>query len=121
MQYGTRHILDQLKNSGRTPFESLLICGGLRKNQLFVETNAEACNLPVLVPVESEMVLVGSAMLGACAANYFPSLESASKGMASGCDVIWPNPTVRDYHERKYSVFRQLIEDQLKYKQIMQS
>lgn len=113
--------MDQLKDSGRTPFHSLLICGGLRKSQLFVETHAEACALPVLIPDESEMVLVGSAMLGACAAEFFPSLEFASKSMASRCEVVRPNPTLRDYHERKYKVFRQLIQDQLKYKQIMQS
>lgn len=96
------------------------MCGGLRKNPLFVRTHAEACNLPVLVPHESETMLVGAAMLGACAAKIFPSLESASTGMASKCDVIHPNSTLRSYHERKYKVFRQLIEDQLKYKQIMQ-
>lgn len=119
LQYGTRHILDQLKDSGRNPFHSLLICGGLRKSQLFVETHAEACALPVLVPDESEMVLVGSAMLAACAANVFPSLESASSGMASRCKVVHPNSTLRDYHERKYKVFRQLVDDQHKYKRIM--
>lgn len=113
--------MDQLKDSGRKPFQSLLICGGLRKSRLYVETHAEACGLPVLVPREEEMVLVGSAMLGACAAKSFPSLESASKGMASRCDVVQPNPALRDYHDRKYKVFRHMVEDQLKYKQIMQS
>lgn len=118
-QYGTRHILDQLKDSGRKSFHSLLICGGLRKNQLFVETHAEACAMPVLIPDEGEMVLIGSAMLAACAAKVFPSLEVASKEMSSRCEVVRPNPTLRDYHERKYTVFRQMISDQMKYKQIM--
>ncbi|XP_031633849.1 FGGY carbohydrate kinase domain-containing protein [Contarinia nasturtii] len=119
LSYGTRHILDQLKDSGRKPFHSLLICGGLRKNQLFVETHAEACVMPVLIPDEGEMVLVGSAMLAACAAKVFPSLEVASKEMASRCEVVWPNPALRDYHERKYKIFRQMITDQMKYKEIM--
>lgn len=113
--------MDQLNDSGRIPFRSLLICGGLRKSQLFVETHAEACNLPVLVPDESEMVLVGSAMLASCAAKSFSTLQAASKGMASKCDVVWPTPSLREYHDRKYKVFRHLIEDQLKYKQIMYS
>lgn len=110
-----------MKDSGRKPFHSLLICGGLRKNALFVETHAEACALPVLVPEESEMVLVGSAMLGACAAKFYPSLELASRGMASSCEAVHPNPAIHDYHERKYKVFRQMVEDQLKYKRIMHS
>ena len=86
-----------------------------------METHAEACALPVLVPKESEMVLVGSAMLAACAAKVFPSLEAASKGMSSRCDVVRPNPALRDYHERKYKIFRRMVEDQLKYKEIMNS
>lgn len=77
--------------------------------------------MPVLVPEESEMVLVGSAMLGACAAKFYPSLESASKGMASSCDAVHPNPDILDFHERKYKVFRQMVQDQFKYKHIMHS
>lgn len=67
------------------------------------------------------MVLVGSAMLAACASNVFPCLEAASRGMASQCKVVWPNPALHEFHERKYKVFRQMVEDQIKYKQIMYS
>lgn len=112
--------MDQLKDSGRKPFHSLLICGGLRKNALFVETLAEACAMPVLVPNESEMVLVGSAMLAACAAKYYPTLEAASKAMASSCEAVHPNINNRNFHEKKYRVFRQMVEDQFKYRKIME-
>lgn len=120
-QYGTRHILDQLIESGRQQFQSLLICGGLRKSRLYVETHAEVLGIPVLVPDEEEMVLVGSAMLAACAAEVFPTLEHASKAMASRCQVIHPTATLNHYHQRKYKVFRQMVQDQLKYRDIMHS
>lgn len=74
-QYGTRHILDSLKLQGRPEFETLLMCGGLSKNPLFIQTHAEICDLPVLCPNEKEMVLVGAAILGACAAKFYPDLE----------------------------------------------
>lgn len=77
-QYGTRHIIDSLKRQGRPDFETLLICGGLSKNPFFIQTHAEACNLPVLCPNEKEMVLVGAAILGACAAKFYPDLEVRS-------------------------------------------
>lgn len=67
------------------------------------------------------MVLVGSAMLAACAAKQFPTLRSASQQMASKCGAIEPNDNIRAYHERKYKVFRELVKDQMKYKQIMES
>lgn len=113
--------MDQLKDSGRKEFHSLLICGGLAQNIVFVETLAEACAIPVLVPNESEMVLVGSAMLAACAAKYYPTLEAASRAMASSCKAVRPNIINRDFHERKYKVFRAMVEDQLKYRNIMEN
>lgn len=78
-QYGTEFINDSLKRKERPEFESLLICGGLSKNQIFIETHADACDLPVLCPNEKETVLVGAAMLGACAAKYYPNLEVCEK------------------------------------------
>lgn len=64
-----------MRSCGRPEFGSLLMCGGLSKNQLFVQTHADACALPVLLPEENEMVLVGAAILGACAADAYPDLE----------------------------------------------
>lgn len=52
-----------------------MICGGLSKNQLFVQTHADVCSVPVLVPTEPESVLVGASMLGAAAAKIYPNLE----------------------------------------------
>lgn len=51
------------------------MCGGLSKNKLFVQTYADVCRMPVLEPVESEMVLLGAAILGAMAAKEYTSLE----------------------------------------------
>lgn len=70
-QYGTRHIVETLENFGYKDIQSILICGGLNKNPLFTQTQANVGNLPVVCPEEPESVLLGSAMLGACAAKYF--------------------------------------------------
>lgn len=98
-----------------------MLCGGLRKNPLFIGTHADACALPVLVPYEGEMVLVGAAMLAAFAAKQFPSLELASKEMASECEVVQPRSDIRSFHDRKYHIFREMVKDQMKYRQIMHS
>lgn len=86
---------------------------------MFIETHAEACALPILVPKETEMVLVGSAMLAACGSKTYANLEQASKEMGSKSDLVWPQPALRDYHERKYKVFREMLNDQMKYKNFM--
>lgn len=71
--------MDSLRESGRSEFKTLLICGGLAKNPLYVEAHAEACNLPILVPEEEEVVLVGAAILGACGAKAYADLGEACR------------------------------------------
>lgn len=75
-QYGTKHIIETLYKEGRKDhLESILICGGLSKNSLFVQTHADVCAMPVLVPTEVESVLIGASMLGATAAKIYSNLE----------------------------------------------
>ncbi|XP_077290629.1 FGGY carbohydrate kinase domain-containing protein isoform X2 [Arctopsyche grandis] len=76
LAYGTRHIIESLKTSGYDEFKSLLICGGLSHNSLFTQIQADVVGLPLLCPIESESVLMGAAILGACGAKYFPNNES---------------------------------------------
>uniref|UniRef100_A0A182NIM4 FGGY carbohydrate kinase domain-containing protein n=1 Tax=Anopheles dirus TaxID=7168 RepID=A0A182NIM4_9DIPT len=121
LAYGTRHILQVLEASGREPITSILLCGGLSKNSLFVQTHADVCSVPVLLPNEPEAVLLGSAMLGACAAGLYDSLEMAASSMGGKATVVEPDlsDSTRDYHERKYRVFQRMHLDQRGYERIM--
>lgn len=75
LAYSTRHILDELYKAGRERFTSVLICGGLSKNEVFVQTQADALGIPIGLPETKEAVLLGSAMMGACAAGLYGNLE----------------------------------------------
>lgn len=75
LAYGTRLIIDQLYKAGREKFVAVLMCGGLSKNELFVQTHADVLGMPIGLPHTTEAVLLGGAILGACAAKVFPSLE----------------------------------------------
>ncbi|XP_050076211.1 FGGY carbohydrate kinase domain-containing protein [Anopheles maculipalpis] len=121
LAYGTRHILQVLETSGREPITSILLCGGLSKNTLFVQTHADICSVPVLLPSEPEAVLLGSAMMGAYAAGLYNSLETAAAGMGGSATVMKPDlsDSNRDYHERKYHVFQRMYLDQRGYERIM--
>lgn len=76
-------------------------------------------NIPVLCPEETESVLLGSAILGACAAKIFDNVEIACKKMAGKAKVIYPNADIHSYHNKKYKVFLKMIDDQRKYQEIM--
>ncbi|XP_058462179.1 FGGY carbohydrate kinase domain-containing protein [Malaya genurostris] len=121
LAYGTRHILDVLAKSGREPIRSILLCGGLSKNALFVQTHADICSIPVLLPHETEAVLLGSAIMGACAAGIYNDLKVAASEMGGTAEIVKPDMSDdnRDYHERKYRVFLRMVDDQKAYEKIM--
>ncbi|XP_075164682.1 FGGY carbohydrate kinase domain-containing protein [Haematobia irritans] len=119
LAYGTRHIIESLVKQQRAPVQTLLFCGGLAKNSLYVQNHADICHLPALIPDEQEMVLVGSSMLGACAAKVYQNLEDASAAMGGNGKMIKPQFSTKQYHDCKYQVFLEMLNDQRKYKDIM--
>uniref|UniRef100_A0A8C5WKX3 FGGY carbohydrate kinase domain-containing protein n=1 Tax=Leptobrachium leishanense TaxID=445787 RepID=A0A8C5WKX3_9ANUR len=80
---GTRHILECMLAAGHR-ISTLFLCGGLSKNPLFVQMHADITGLPVVLSKEVESVLVGAAILGACASGDFPSIQEYSQRK------IWP-------------------------------
>lgn len=97
LQYGTLHIIDVLHAANHSNIQSLLVCGGLSRSALFVQTQADVANLPVLCPQESESVLVGAAVLGACAAGVFPDVQTAIKVMGGEADIVNPRDEEHRY------------------------
>jgi ribulose kinase len=96
-QYGTLHIIDVLHAASHSNIQSLLVCGGLSRNLLFVQTQADVAKLPVLCPQESESVLIGAAVLGACAAGAFPDLQTAIMAMGGYADIVIPRDKEHRY------------------------
>lgn len=119
LAYGTKHIMEKMVDEGHETFSSVLVCGGLSKNLLFVQTQANVSLMPVLVPHEAESVLLGAAILGATASGVYDSVLSAISSMAGKAEVISPDYNLQRFHEMKYKVFRKLLDDQLSYRKIM--
>lgn len=113
--------MEKLKESGYNNIQSILICGGLSKNPLFTESQADVVNLPVLCPNEIESVLLGSAILGACASGYFSDMRSAITSMGGTATVVYPDNKIQEFHNKKYKVFLAMYECQIKCRDIMNS
>lgn len=118
ISYGTRHIASTLSRNGHK-LSVAAACGGLVQNELFVQTLADVLQLPVLLPLESESMLLGSAILGACAASTFPSVEEAIRCMGGTATPIMPRSKDEKYHNKKYAVYLKMIEDQISYSKLM--
>uniref|UniRef100_A0A669BDJ9 FGGY carbohydrate kinase domain-containing protein n=3 Tax=Oreochromis niloticus TaxID=8128 RepID=A0A669BDJ9_ORENI len=108
---GTLHILEAMKEAGHE-IRTLFLCGGLSKNNLFVQIHANATGLPVVLPDQTEAVLVGAAVLGACASRHYSSIQEAMEKMAKVGKVIQPDREVQSFYERKYKVFLRLLAHQ---------
>uniref|UniRef100_A0A8C6LWZ2 FGGY carbohydrate kinase domain-containing protein n=1 Tax=Nothobranchius furzeri TaxID=105023 RepID=A0A8C6LWZ2_NOTFU len=74
---GTLHILEAMRETGHD-ISTVFMCGGLSKNRLFVQVQANATGMPVVLPDQMEAVLVGAAVLGACASRGYGTIQVSS-------------------------------------------
>ncbi|XP_048352598.1 FGGY carbohydrate kinase domain-containing protein isoform X4 [Sphaerodactylus townsendi] len=117
---GTRQIVETMQTAGHH-VNTLFMCGGLSKNSLFVQMHADITGMPVVLAQEVESVLVGAAILGACASKDFASLQDAMEKMGRVGKIVLPNHKDKRFYDKKYKVFLKLVEHQQQYKTIMQS
>lgn len=119
--YGTRHIIDTLNKSGYA-IDTILACGGDSKNELFIREHCDITKCNIVLPKESDAVLLGSAIVGAAASGVFDSVESSMRAMSHAGRKVAPNsdPFLGQFHESKYRVFLKLHDDQLEYRRMMQ-
>ena len=99
--------------------DTLICCGGGTKNALFLQQHANITGCRLLLPKEMESVLLGSAMLGAIASGKYQNLMEAMAAMSHLGHSINPEYATAEYHNRKYKVFHQLYEDQMRYDSII--
>ncbi|KAG6586196.1 FGGY carbohydrate kinase domain-containing protein, partial [Cucurbita argyrosperma subsp. sororia] len=118
--YGTRHIVEHCNSHGHK-INTLLACGGLAKNSLFIQEHADIIGCPIILPRENESVLLGAAILGAVASRKYSTLQEAMKSLNAAGQVIYPctEPKVKVYHDAKYRIFGELYKKQLSHRSIM--
>mmetsp|Transcript_4375 Transcript_4375/g.6555 ORF Transcript_4375/g.6555 Transcript_4375/m.6555 type:complete len:662 (+) Transcript_4375:103-2088(+) len=121
LAYSTRQILESLESKGVPPVSVIFMCGGVSKNEVFVQQHADITGVRIATPRDDETVLIGAATAGACAGGSFKNLEDAMKSMSHVGSVTEPDKTLALalYHERKYQVFKRMYRDHLAYRAIM--
>lgn len=119
LAYGTRHILQVMRDQG-VAIDTLVVSGGLARNALYLREHADATGCNIVVPDQDEPVLLGCAMLGAVAAGAQADLPAAMAAMSGAGAVIAPRGAViAAYHDRKYSVMLRMQDDYAAYVAIM--
>lgn len=117
---GTRHIIETMNQSGYS-IDTIMASGGGTKNPIFVQEHANATGCAMLLPEESEAMLLGGAMMGTVAAGVFDTLPEAMNAMSRIGKTVTPQTnSIKQYYDRKYRVFHELYHDHMKYRQLMQ-
>ncbi|MFN2996282.1 FGGY-family carbohydrate kinase [Serratia plymuthica] len=117
---GTRHIIETMNQSGYS-IDTIMASGGGTKNPLFVQEHANATGCAMLLPEESEAMLLGGAMMGTVAAGVFDTLPEAMSAMSRIGKTVTPQTNkIKSYYDRKYHVFHELYNDHMKYRRLMQ-
>ncbi|MGQ9646915.1 MAG: FGGY-family carbohydrate kinase [Thermodesulfobacteriota bacterium] len=111
--YGTRHIIEAMNEKG-FEIQNIHMTGGLLKNSLFVQENADVTGCKIVLPKEPEAVLLGSAIIAAVACGEFPDILQGMKAMSHAARVIEPNPSTTTFHDAKYEVFKEMYDFQKK-------
>lgn len=118
--YGTRHIIEEMNKTGYA-IDQISATGGGTKNELFLNQHADICGCKIILPKESEAVLLGSAVLASVAAGTYSSVKEAMSSMNHQGEVIKPNENnlVIEYHNSKYRIFHKMYEDERSYNELM--
>jgi len=133
----TRHIIEDMNKRGHE-IKYLFMSGGLVKNKILMQLLADICAIPIQLPFShSASVVLGSAMLGAIAAEenaigkITTQQEAGERGRGMS-ERLWkvmermsrPGSTIlpkagekeKKLLEVKWDIFRQLIEQQRKWR-----
>ncbi len=119
--HGTRHIIDTLNNDGFS-IDTIFACGGGTKNPVFLREHADVTGCRIVLPQEPEAVLLGAAILGAVAGGAYGSLLQAMSAMSRAGRTIIPSVgAIARYHNAKHAIFQRMYEDQLAYRDLLQT
>jgi ribulokinase len=88
---GTRLILDRMRAAG-VPLSELIVGGGASHSPLWLQIHADTANLPVKVATCTDAPALGSAILAAVGAGFFPDVQAGIAAMTSIDRTISPNP-----------------------------
>lgn len=107
--YGLRQIIDTQDRAGAT-IENIVISGGAGQHPLIRQLLADTTGRSVLTTQASEPVLLGAAILAACAGGVVSSVSEGMARFTVVADEYQPASSFRERHQRRYATFQRLQE-----------
>lgn len=114
LAYGLADVVDAMRRQSITA-AMMVMSGGASRSALVRQIMADTTGLSVALPVTTEPVLLGAAMLGAVAGKSYPSVSAAMESMSAIGQVTEPARTsIADFHQvkrRVHGLLQQLDRD----------
>ncbi len=103
--YGLRQIIETQASEG-APISNVVVSGGAGRNDAVRQMLADSVGIAVAGPDSEEPVLLGAAMLGACASGCYSDLAMSMDAMSSVAKRYAPvaGPTVGK-HKQRFALF----------------
>ncbi|MGL4724428.1 MAG: FGGY-family carbohydrate kinase [Scandinavium sp.] len=116
--YGTRHILEVMRENGHS-VERIALCGGASHNPLWLREYADVTGCDIQLMAEEDAVTLGAAITGAVASGTYPDMSAAAEAMVQPGQLVAANPARRAFHQRKYQVYLTLWDHQQQLNHLM--
>jgi ribulose kinase len=102
---GTRNVVDSFETQG-IPISHIVVAGGIRNNDLWLETLVDVLGRPVHVTVETNLSILAGAIAGTVALGMYPSLAEASKTIVRYDKVLEPNPDRNESYTEALELYK---------------
>lgn len=105
--YGLRQRLDAQSAKGIL-IDTIVVSGGAGQDATVQQILADTTGAVITCSTSPELVLLGSAILGALAAGRFPSLNEAMRSMSAFGEAHSPDKQHVEWHQERYAAFKLL-------------
>ncbi|WP_366654683.1 FGGY-family carbohydrate kinase [Fodinicurvata sp. EGI_FJ10296] len=104
---GTRSILQTMDRAGFTASE-IFVAGGATRSPLWLQIHADTAQIPVKVPAFAEAPALGSAILAAVGAGFYPDIDQAIDAMVRIDRTIEPDASKAAAYAELFDRYEQL-------------
>ncbi|RMZ53683.1 hypothetical protein APUTEX25_003217, partial [Auxenochlorella protothecoides] len=105
--FGTELVLETMRDNGFHP-ASITCAGGPTRSDFWLQLHADISNIPLRLTEVAEAPALGSAILAAVAAGWYPSIPDAVRGMVHIARTVQPNPAVHEAYRESYAAYKEL-------------
>src|SRR5690606_14511566 len=107
--YSMRYLLEAIQEN-KIPVHELRMGGGGTRVAPWPRIFANVLGLPIDIPSDAQMGLLGSAMLALVAGRHYPDIASLSGQISRPIRRIEPDPQAISIHDERYAFFKNIRE-----------